>query len=347
MPGIDYSRWDKLECSSSSNSTASDDANNEEKDWDGGHHTGDSKSERGVPKVVRMGHPTSVTVGPSGVQLSRPHHKALASPFRPSASLQQMPPTQKEDADMLKSPSPVSSTPQACEGRHATQMNEEGSFVDVVGEGGGDKDDDEDLLYYRLARNGGREGTQHWWSQTEDSATVSFLVPWVTTAKMVTDFSLREVKSEESCQHHARLEATIQMPPRSVDAAGDEERQAGSTPPAAALHICREFCYPIKLAADLVEGCWQLHRMPQRHLRLLVVEVFKEPIGQGMTLWWDRCFVTDTVAVVDTRTISDRVQRAAAAGFAAQEKADQFRKVWDEAHEEFRRRMRERKAAAK
>ena len=333
MSGIDYSKWDRLECSSSSSSSS---GGSDEEPRPNDEHT--SSGDRGAPKVTRLEYPTHITLGPSGVQLGKAPPKASATPFHPSVSQRQVPQleTSVQNAELTTGFTSSSTSP-----RDATQQlhsNEEGADA---------ADEDEDLLYESLARNGGREGTEHWWSQTEDSATVSFLVPWETTAKMVTRFNLHEVRDDTTGQHHAQLDVLIHTPAHSSTAVPLNVENADATfspSSGGVVHLCKRFRYPIKLSEELVEGCWQLHRMPHRHVRLLVVEVFKEAIGQGMTLWWDRCFVSDSVAVIDTQKIPDRVQTAAAGGTAAQTKAEQFRQVWDDAHEEFRRRMRERKA---
>ncbi|KPA86230.1 hypothetical protein ABB37_00465 [Leptomonas pyrrhocoris] len=328
MSRIDYSKWDKLDCSSSGSN--SDDDDNGDEGHDPNHR---SCGTRGAPRVTRLEYPSGVTLGPSQVQLTKAPPKASVSPFNPSA-----PPAQQNTSEGSK----TDASQTEASGR-SPLLNGQPPHAPLPAASIDATDDDEDLLYECLARNGGREGTQHWWSQTEDSAVVSFLIPWETTAKMVTDFNLREVKDEASGQYRAQLDVTIQTAAsHSGTAVQSNEEDPVAT--SAAMHLSRQFRYPVKLAEELVEGCWQLHRMPHRHVRLLVIEVFKEPIGHGMTLWWDRCFVSDTASVVDTQTIPDRVQRIAAAGPDAQEKAKQFRKVWDEAHDEFRRRVKARKA---
>ncbi|KPI90262.1 hypothetical protein ABL78_0644 [Leptomonas seymouri] len=328
MSRIDYSKWDKFECSSSG---GSDESNNSDEESDSRHHT---SGNHGPPTVTRLEYPTCVSLGPSGVQLAKAPTKASASPFNPTA-----PPAPQKQSEGNTGGMKASETFCRSSSPHenAVRAHLDEERIDAA-------DDDEDLLYESLARNGGREGAQHWWSQTEDCAIVSFHIPWDTTAKDVTEFHLHEIKDEESKQYRAQLDVTIQVSFPHADPAVYHSGTAGAISPPAVMHICKQFRYPIKLSEELVEGCWQLHRMSQRRVRLLVIEVFKEPIGQGLTLWWDRCFVSDTASVIDTQSIPDRVQRTAATGMCAREKAEQFRKVWDEAHEEFRRRRRERKA---
>lgn len=331
MSGIDYSKWDKFDCNSSSGSSNTDSSADEADEGHGGS---------AAPQVTRLEYPTRVTLGPSGVQLASPPPKATASPFLSPAPLRTVQNSSamvetSEQTEASASESLVKAKPKD------EHVREEG------GDGNHDDDDDaeaeEDMLYESLARNGGREGGEHWWSQSEDSATVSFLIPWETTAKCVSAFHLREVRDGASDSYRAQLDVTLQLTPHAAKATPQMNEEDVSALPRV-VYICKQFRYPIKLAEELVEGCWQLHRMPRRHVRLLVVEVFKEPIGQGMTLWWDRCFVSDTASVIDTQQIPDRVQRGAAAGPGAAAKAEEFRRVWDEAHEEFRRRMKERKA---
>lgn len=336
MSGIDYSKWDKLNCSTSSSTSSrcdSDDVDEQSAQHTHRSRDGGNKNSNGAPKVTRLKYPSRVTLGPSGVQLASAPPKATASPFAPSLSEPPQRSTVRNEA----------ANANANNGKSLTASNG-GVEENLENE---DDEDDEDLLYHSLARNGGREGTEYWWSQREDCATVSFLVPWDATAKDVTHFSLSEVQSETSSgPSHAQLDVTVTVAPRRQTSTAQANEEQAPTE-SVSLRISKQFRYPIKLTDDLVAGCWQLHRMPRRHVRLLVVEVFKEPIGHGMTLWWDRCFVSDTVSVIDTQQIPDRVRGAsgaAASGVAAQTKAEEFRKVWDEAHEEFRRRMKERKA---
>ncbi|KAG5467373.1 hypothetical protein CUR178_01016 [Leishmania enriettii] len=326
MPGIDYSKWEQLKYSSSSD-TESDFGRDDE-----GHHGG-----RAAPQVTRLEYPSRVTLGPNGVQLEQVPPQASASPFpRTSASLTATP------GDGTAVAHPIHKRPSLAEVDAVTPIVSSASTGDATGRQGDDRgrvdatEDDEDLLYESLARNGGREGAHHWWTQTEDTVTVSFLVPWETKGKWVTEFRLYEAPAAtagESELYHAHLKISIQAPPACLMAARSD---ACASP--APLHIDQVFRYPVKLSEDLIDGCWQLLSMPKRHLRLLVVQLFKEPVGLGMTLWWDRCFLTDTASVIaDTHTIPDRMRRMQATP-GSKEKAQQFREAWADAHAEFRRR---------
>ncbi|KAK7195720.1 hypothetical protein NESM_000502300 [Novymonas esmeraldas] len=324
MRGIDYSKWDKLNCSTSSSGSSRSSADVDENVDD---EEGAYRDSGGAPKVTRLQYPSRVTLGPNGVQLDQAPPAASASPFAGAAP---RPPVQH--------PAPSSSTSGHDAGESA-KVGDSAAMATVCG-GVDDAEDDEDLLFESLARNGGREGAHHWWTQTEDTATVSFLVPWETTGKSVTLFRLYETQEKEEgalerCRAHLEIHISP-SPPTPVAAAS--ARLTGPPSPAAPLCIHGVLRFPVKLTEDLIDGCWQLHRMPKRHLRLLVVQLFKEPVGHGMTLWWDRCFTTDTQSVIaDPHAIPDRVRRAATVP-GSSEKAAQFRQVWAEAHEEFRRR---------
>ncbi|KAG5492670.1 hypothetical protein JKF63_01249 [Porcisia hertigi] len=332
MPGIDYSKWDRLNCSSTSSSDGSSDDDHDE-------YRGGSRS----PRVTRLEYPSCVTTGPNGVQLVPPPREASTSPFLGINTQCTTTPGSSGASAFLMNPGSSSADPGGTKGKGTSDVT--GSTIGTR-QGGQERvdaaDDDEDLLYERLARNGGREGSHHWWAQTEDTVTVSFLVPWETNSKSVTAFRLYEggeVPVQESGQRNAHLEITIHLPPARV--ASTSGAQAAPPSP---LYISKVFRYPVKLSEDLIDGCWQLHRMPKRHLRLLVVQLFKESLGLGMVLWWDRCFSTDTISVIaDTRTLPGRMQRAEATPGSRNDKVEQFRKVWADAHEEFRRRVQERK----
>ncbi|CAG9582605.1 conserved hypothetical protein [Leishmania major strain Friedlin] len=333
MAGIDYSKWDKL-CDSGTSSGTEYEGDRDDK--------GHDDSSR-APQVTRLEYPSRVTLGPNGVQLEQVPPKASASPFPGTCA----PPEETDNGSVAVARCPIKEesfhaeydTGASNASSHATG-NTAGRRDDDQ-ERMGATDDDEDLLYESLARNGGREGSHHWWTQTEDTVTVSFLVPWETKGKSVTEFRLYEARSTTALESEllqAHLEITILVRPACLTSPS-----SGPSASAAPLRIHQVFRYPVKLSEDLIDGCWQLHFMPRRHLRLLVVQLFKEPVGLGMTLWWDRCFVTDTTSVIaDTQTIPDRKRRMEATP-GSKEKAGQFRKVWADAHEEFRRRAQERK----
>ncbi|CBZ30804.1 conserved hypothetical protein [Leishmania mexicana MHOM/GT/2001/U1103] len=333
MPGIDYSKWDKLSDSGTSSGTE------DEGDRDDREHDDSSRH----PQVTRLEYPSRVTLGPNGVQREQAPPTASASPFRETSA----PPKETHNGSVAVACCPIKEESSRAE--HDTGAPKASSYStrNTAGRRDDDQecmdatDDDEDLLYESLARNGGREGSHHWWTQTEDTVTVSFLVPWETKGKSVTEFRLYEACSTtapESELHQAHLEITILVPPACLTSAS-----GGPSASPGPLRIHEVFRYPVKLSEDLIDGCWQLYFMPKRHLRLLVVQLFKEAVGCGMTLWWDRCFVTDTTSVIaDTPAIPDRKRRTQATP-GLKEKAEQFRKVWADAHEEFRRRMQERK----
>ncbi|KAG5466833.1 hypothetical protein LSCM1_01010 [Leishmania martiniquensis] len=330
MSGIDYSKWEQLKYSSSG--TDSD------LDKDDEEHNSSVRE----PQVARLEYPSRVILGPNGVRLEQAPPQASATPF----SGTNVAPTATQGGNTVTT-HPSNKESSLAESDVATAgVGTDSTGTTTLRKSEGQKhrdadDDDEDLLYENLARNGGREGAQHWWTQTEDTVTVSFLVPWETKGKWVTEFRLYEAPAamtQETERQYAQLEIAIQAPPAYLTPGGSH-----TCAPPAPLRIHRVFRYPVKLCEDLIDGCWQMQFMPKRHLRLLVVQLFKEPVGLGMTLWWDRCFLTDTASVIeDTHMIPDRMRRIQATP-GSKERTEQFRKVWADGHEEFRRRVQERK----
>ncbi|ORC92223.1 Low complexity protein [Trypanosoma theileri] len=273
MSGIDYSKWDKL-----SDSSASDnDDNDNNYDNNEGKVTGD-------PRVTQLQYPSRVTIGPDGIHMETMPPKATVSPFG------------KTNATTTTTVPVQSSAIKTSQDVYKNEQEEE-----------------DEMMYFNLTRNGGCEGDSHLWSQTRDTATVSFILPTMETkAKDICNFRLI---AEE--QQDRTSVCVLSFSLRGIEG---ERRYV--------------FRYPVKVDEDIVDGCWQLHSLPTRSLRLLIVQLVKEPVAMGMSLWWDKCFVTDQT-VIDTRKIADRNNGAAA-------RAEEFKKVWDQAHEEFKKRIDER-----
>ncbi|RNF11792.1 Low complexity protein [Trypanosoma conorhini] len=274
MPGVDYSKWDKF-CDS-------DDSG------------GDEGAKSGRPCVTRLQYPSRVTVGPGGVHMEASPPLATASPFTGGSGAAAAAATARAD------PAPGGKPP-----------SQQGAPKEVKDDAEAEAEEDE-MMYNNLTRNGGRERDSHLWSQTRDTASVSFILPSMATkAKDIVNFRLC---AEERPDGGSVCVLTFST--RGVE----EERRC-------------VFRYPVKLDSDVVEGCWQLHSLPSRSLRLMVVQLVKEPVAVGMSLWWDRCFVTDRTTV-DTRTLADRSGAEALRG-------EQFQRAWHQAHEEFKKRIKE------
>ncbi|KAF8299024.1 hypothetical protein TcYC6_0068590 [Trypanosoma cruzi] len=277
MSGIDYSKWEKF-CDSDE-SDGSDEAPGNE------------------PRITRLRYPSRVTVGPNGVHMENTPPIATTSPFKEGI-----------DATVNKNTAAAATTTTntaSVMGPHSQQNTREDVRRDEEAE-------EDEMMYHNLTRNGGREGQSHLWSQTRDTASVSFILPSMNTrAKEIMNFRLY---SEEKPDRTSVCVLTFGV--KGVE--GDRR--------------C-VFRYPIKVDNDVVEGCWQLHSLHSKSLRLMVVQLVKESVAVGMALWWDRCFVTDQTTV-DTRTLVDRSGSEALRG-------EQFQRAWNEAHEEFKKRVNE------
>lgn len=158
-----------------------------------------------------------------------------------------------------------------------------------------------------LVRNGGREGDSHCWSQTIDAATVSFIMPPAVKSKDISGFRIYEVEPNKP------------------------QIEFRYTADGATTCVAKLFKYPLKVEEGVLEGCWELRTIGVS--RFLVVQVVKKEMMQRVALWWDQCFADD-VLVVDTRSITDRKGTS----------GEKFSQVWAEAHELFRKRMKERKS---
>lgn len=167
--------------------------------------------------------------------------------------------------------------------------------------------------YKALTRNGAEVSGSYLWAQSSDSAVVSFIVERVaTSAKDIKRVALQD-------QRVLRIEGKD-------------------------FSIEKTFRYPV--VVDDIESSWEMQtcdilRSPTptcstgdsvvATVRLLSVTVNKEKQAAGYTLWWDCVFVGDPT--IDTAAIKDRKGDATA-----------MQKVWNEAHEMFKERVRARKA---
>lgn len=170
----------------------------------------------------------------------------------------------------------------------------------------------DEALTKKFTRNGGKEGDSHWWSQTDISAIVRFPLPLGLKAKDIRDFCISEMctNSDDSCSTHPFIRFSYSW--------------MGAT-----VSIFKVFSHPLNLSPEVVDGCWELQD-GFTGSRVLVVEVHKKVISEGVVLWWDRCFTTDTESLVDTKSIQDRKKS----------NAEHFQQVWKDAHELFKQRIR-------
>ncbi|CCW62097.1 unnamed protein product [Phytomonas sp. EM1] len=363
MPGIDYSKWDHIEVSTSSSlsddggSHGPEEAHHGDFQRDvcvesesGESYAGSGRDRR--PRVVKLSGPSRVMIGPGGMQLSagaEGYPSATASPFRNELSTcaKQLE-GEGDDAKRLGSSNRnvelalhPANAPISCE-------------VEKGKESGGDDDEHEEILYRNLILNGGREGNSHLWAQTSDTFTVSFIVPMDMRGRDVR--SVRIYNEEVSEEGKVSKQNGLPTAPtakhsriRILFASAYPLREAFPSiadPQASSsdylMELCKTFRYGVKTDEDLLEGCWELITLHRRALRLLVVHLFKEPIGMGITLWWDRCFVSDVASVVDTRALESRRDlpySTAASSARKNEKGESFQEAWRKAHEMFHCKM--------
>jgi hypothetical protein len=306
MP-VDYSKWDKLQYS--------DEEGDDQSDRDGS--LVDSEDEEPVkrpsvsssvpfaedsgvgrrPVVTRLDHPSSISIGPSGIEVQHPP-KATASPFLAAPPLV-----------VATSPSDVEHAPLTLQ----TAPRAEGQAENVSE----DADDlEDDLLVSKLTRNG-QNCDRYFWSQTREMATFVVVLPSLNVrGGNIHNFSIISTGSSDvASDGAARVSFAVSAP------------DTGLVEP-----FSFSLRYPIKTDEDTVDGCWQLHTLATKGMRLLVVELHKDPIGHQLYLWWDRACVGESP--IDTTKLEDRSKEKMAPSNVQQ--------VWDEAHEEFRRRNKDR-----
>lgn len=167
-----------------------------------------------------------------------------------------------------------------------------------------DQREEDEMMFHNLTRNGGSKPGSHLWAQSREDITVSFLMSSV-QIRSANIASFRVVQSETD-ENIFLLSFSVQ---------GE-------------VQLAREFQfrYPIVLEEE-TSSSWQLHSLPSRSLRLLVLQVRKKPVAQGMYLWWEQCFVGDPA--IDTTKIEGRTQSSVDRGLA-------FQQAWQAAHQEFR-----------
>lgn len=320
MSRIDYSKWDRLEVSSSDEDQESDEEC--EGETRGSGHTLSSRHHAhtaGKPQVTTLTHPSRVTVGPDGVQVEAALPLATASPFR-------SPPQTTTTTTPGTTPPPngaaVATDVRSVTGLQSTGGSEKQSARVVETAPCEEADVEENALYNALTHNGGREGDDHLWAQSNDTVTISFIVPMATKAKDVIAFRVFAKEPGTSPVDRPLIVFDLAPPPLRAE--------KGLT---ATRHVEKELCYPVKLQEDVLDGCWQLQTLPSRGLRLLVVQLSKENVVYGATLWWDRCCTTDTLSTINTLTIADRKDLPKEAA-----EAEARRNVWKEANDRFRQR---------
>lgn len=166
----------------------------------------------------------------------------------------------------------------------------------------------------KLTSNGGMESNSHCWSQTESTVSISFFLPSETKAKDNISFAINDIECVRSGASLVRPRLKFSYKKNN----GEE------------VAVNKDFYYPLSLDSDLLEGCWELQTVHGQ--RFITFQFFKESIMHGVFVWWDRCFCDD-VARVDLETLKNR----------RGDKGQQFKQVWEEAHELFKQRIAKRK----
>eukprot|EP00796_Vickermania_ingenoplastis_P005303 gene5303-3806_t len=161
--------------------------------------------------------------------------------------------------------------------------------------------DDDLLILRKLCNNGGREGNSHFWSQTADTVTVSFILPQGVKGKDILSFKVYETGNTLTPLIRPTLEVSYK------ESSGRVEK------------ISKVFHFPLNLDQELLEGCWELKTVAS--IRFLIVQLFKKQVGQGICVWWDRCFSTDTESIINTSAIEGRSGNA-----------ERFHEAWNEGH---------------
>lgn len=300
MP-VDYSKWDKLQFSGEEGSDKDEDLVDSEDDEpvkvspSPSSYSSDGGNRR--PVVTRLDHPSSISIGPDGLHVQHPP-KATSSPFLagpPTIVPSAAPPAhhqQREITTATLAPAPQS----------ATNVAEDAT-----------DDLEDDLLLSKLTRNG-QNCHHYFWSQTREMATLVIVLPALSVrGGNIHDFQI--VRTAESSDV-------------AVEGAARLSFSVSTTETKVIEKMSFTLRYPIKCDEETVEGCWQLHTLVSKSMRLMVVELHKDPIGHQLYLWWDRACIGE--APIDTTKLEDRSKERMA--------PTEVQQVWEEAHEEFRRR---------
>jgi hypothetical protein len=288
--GVDYSKWDSLCVSGDDDSDKGSLVDSEDAmpcHSPPQHAAADRVGAR--PVVTRLDHPSTVSIGPSGVQVNHPP-RASASPFLSAPTLRPAEPANNSSTLTSRQP-----------------QREDADITDDL---------EDDLLILKLTRNGQRcDG--YFWTQIRDMATVSIILPSL-SIRGGNIHNFRIAKTSESCDVSVDGAAVISFDivVHPADASRDQ-------------HVSYALRYPIKCDEETTDGCWQLHTLAGKGMRILVVELHKDMFGQGLYLWWDRACVGE--APIDTTKLEDRKMEQSKPVVNVQ-------RIWNEAHEEFRRR---------
>lgn len=161
----------------------------------------------------------------------------------------------------------------------------------------------------KLFRNGAKEEGSHWWCQSEDRVTISFLVDPRVRAKDVSEVSLEEVKVNHSGNDIIRPCLTFAIKSTTNEV----------------TRVTKIFAFLLDLGAGDIESCWELQTIAGK--RFLLFSLQKKNVPNGVVVWWNRCFLDD-VSEVDTTTIADRKITS---------DTIKFKQMWEQAHESFKR----------
>lgn len=318
MP-IDYSKWEKFKDSDDDEENgeraADVEGSDEESDDDGG----------GVPQLPRGGITSTTTAG--GVQVTRLPQSSRVTFGGSSGGA-----TKGATLTVTPPVAQMTNAPQRATHDDAAAVDEDEFFVTAFTRNGNAA---------RLAELNSASAEEwftsrappptpptpptpppHLWGQTKHSARIALILPSASIrARDVADFSLSDTKISFSVEWAATAESP----------SATHRQQTKVEIPLA---------YRVRDEERFVEGCWELKTVASRNWRLLVIQVEKLVVGQGVYLWWDRAIEGD--APVDPQTFPDRVLTP-----GELERAAAFKTAWEEAHEMFREKRRaEREAAA-
>lgn len=276
-------------------------------------------TEQGPTRVTTLPGASSVTIGPDGPRIrvtGKPQPKlAIASPFRPQ---------QPQPQPAVESRSSEKEAPREWTSEAKAAMIAE-----------------EDAMYWtELTRNGYEQKDSHLFAQSADTVTISFFVPLTTKGKDVTLFRVFESDHTSDRIHPHCITFNVHRPHPSAPGTGASADGVDDSPDDSEnITELVTLRHRVKLDEDLLLGCWSLHSFPSLHRRVMSVTLWKEYVatphdGGEVRLWWDKCLETDTESV-QTELIAERAGKL--------KQTLEFKRVWKEAHEQFQKRVSERK----
>mmetsp|Transcript_20299 Transcript_20299/g.23396 ORF Transcript_20299/g.23396 Transcript_20299/m.23396 type:complete len:302 (-) Transcript_20299:34-939(-) len=268
---IDYSKWDRFgDGESEDEHQESEEEAENPTDAEVEEHAAIRK-----PQVTRLDHPSSVTIGPDGLQVKFPE-KASASPFS-----MQCPKFVSSTA-----PSTTSSTVHSSQTLRSQQC--EADITDDL---------EDDLLLSKLSRDGQQVASivgvsasaPYLWSQTRETVTLSiFLQNSAIRGSQIQNFRVTKLVDVTDCSTEGSSRVAF-----SVFGGGE---------------VSLILRYPVKCDEERIEGCWNLHTLSSKQQKLMVIQLDKEDFANGVYLWWDRACIGETP--IDTTKLEGRKQQS-------------------------------------